>query len=76
MGISSIGQIESSKDSKPHSTVQEIRQFMGLCNRFWSHATIRALLNSLTSKEANWKGDELPENCTEVFISLRNFRIS
>jgi hypothetical protein len=52
-----------------HCTVQEIRQFMGLCNFFRSHipniATINAPLNKLTYKEANWKGRDLPENCLE-----------
>jgi hypothetical protein len=49
--------LKAVRDSKPPSTIQEIRQYMGLCNLFWSHArnfaTISAPLNRLTSKEAN-----------------------
>jgi hypothetical protein len=69
-----IDKLRAVRDSKPPITIQEIRQFMGLCNFFRFHfrnfATISAPLNRLTSKEANWKGDDLPPNCLEAFHSL------
>jgi hypothetical protein len=68
------------RDIKPPSTVQEIRQFIGLCNFFRSHvrnfATISAPLSRLFSKEASWKGRDLPANCLESFYSLINALIS
>jgi hypothetical protein len=39
-------------------------------------ATINALLIRLTSKEANWKGRELPQNCLEAFNSLKQSLIA
>jgi hypothetical protein len=75
-----VNKLKAVRDSKPHSTILEIRQFMGLCNFFRSHvrnfATISAPLNRLTSKEANWTGGELPPNCLEAFNLLKQYLIS
>ena len=62
-----LDKLKAVRDSKMPTTVQEVRQFMGLCNFFRSHvrnfATIGAPLNKLTYKEANWKDGILPPDC-------------
>ena len=70
-----LDKLKAVRDSKRPTTVQEIRQFMGLCNFFRSHvrnfATLGAPLNKLTSKEANWKDGILPPNCVQAYESLK-----
>ena len=59
--------LKAVKDSEAQSTIQEIRQFMGLCNFFCTHvrsfATVSATLNRQISKVAKCKGGGLPQNC-------------
>ena len=70
-----LDKLKAVKDSKKPTTVQEIRQFMGLCNFFRSHvrnfAKIGAPLNKLTSKEADWKDGILPPDCEQAYESLK-----
>jgi hypothetical protein len=65
------------RESKAPNTVQEISNSCASAI-FWSHVsnfiTISATLNRLTSKEANWKGVDLPESCMEP--SLKKTLIS
>ena len=75
-----LDKLKAVRDSKMPTTVQEIRQFMGLCNFFRSHvrnfATIGAPLNKLTSKEANWKDGILPPDCIKAYNSLKTALIT
>ena len=70
-----LDKLKAVRDAKAPTTVQEIRQFMGLCNFFRSHvrnfSLMGAPLNKLTSKEADWKNGILPKDAQEAFDSLR-----
>ena len=67
--------LKAVRDSKPPSSVHEVRQFMGLCNFFRSHvknfAQIGSPLHKLTSKETHWKGGQLPPDCLAAYSSLK-----
>ena len=62
------------------TNVQEIRQFIGLCNFFRAHvrnvSLIGAPLNRLTSKAADWKDSVFPEECMEAYNSLKQALLS
>ena len=62
------------------TNVQEIRQFIGLCNFFRAHvrnvSLIGAPLNRLTSKAADWKDSVFPVECMEAYNSLKQALLS
>ena len=75
-----LDKLKAVRDSKMPTNVQEIRQFMGLCNFFRAHvrnfSLIGAPLNRLTSKAADWKDGVMPEECVEAYNSLKQALLS
>ena len=73
--LSGADKLKAVRDSKPPTSVHEVRQFMGLCNFFRSHvknfAQIGSPLHKLTSEEMHWKGGQLPPNCLAAYSSLK-----
>ena len=75
-----LDKLKAVRDNKMPTNVQEIRQFMGLCNFFRAHvrnfSLIGAPLNKLTSKAADWKDGKLPEECVQACNSLKQALLS
>ncbi len=63
------------KNAPPPSNVQEIRQFLGLCNFFRGHvrnfAQLTSPLTTLTKKDCSWKGGQLPPDALKAFQELQ-----
>jgi len=68
------------REAKPPSSLSEVRAFLGLCNFFRSHvnrfAALAAPLIKLTSKEAAWRGPNLPEEARQSFEALKDALVS
>jgi len=68
------------RNAKPPTSLSEVRAFLGLCNFFRSHvnrfATLASPLIRLTTKEAAWRGPNLPEDARQSFLALRDALIS
>ena len=62
------------------TSVQEIRQFLGLCNFFRTHvknfAQVASPLTCLTKKECKWKKGPLPEEAEKAFQELKSALVS
>ena len=75
-----LDKLKAVRDSKMPTNVQEIRQFMGLCNFFRAHvrnfSLIGAPLNRLTSKAADWKDGVMPKEGVEAYNSLKQALLS
>lgn len=63
------------RDTKPPTTVHQVRQFLGLCNFFRQHIKQFALrshpLTSLTRKDSPWKSGPLPADALKAFNELK-----
>ena len=63
------------RDSPPPRTPRQVREFTGLCNYFRASikdfANLAAPLNRLLTKEAAWKGGELPEEALSAYRDLK-----
>jgi hypothetical protein len=66
--------------AQPPATVNEVRQFLGLCNFFRTHvrnfAQILAPLTALTRKDATWINNELPGPAMAAFRELQSILCS
>lgn len=64
------------RDSRPPRTLRQVREFTGLCNYFRASikgfAQLAAPLNRLLTKEAGWKGGELPEEAAAAYQALKD----
>jgi len=72
--------LKAVRDAAPPSSIKQIRQFLGLCNFFRGHiqhfAQLTSPLTKLTTKEAGWKGGELPEEALRAFRHLQSLLCS
>ena len=63
------------RDTKPPTTVHQVRQFLGLCNFFRQHIKQFALkshpLTVLTRKDCSWKNGPLPSEALKAFKELQ-----
>ncbi len=63
------------RDTKPPTTVHQVRQFLGLCNFFRQHIKQFALkshpLTVLTRKDCSWKNGPLPPEALKAFKELQ-----
>ena len=68
--------LKAVEQAQPPCNVQEIRQFLGLCNFFRTHvrnfAQITAPLTALTRKDSSWKGGPLPPESLKAFRELQS----
>lgn len=68
--------VQAVRDTKPPTTVHQVRQFLGLCNFFRQHIKQFALrshpLTTLTRKDCNWKGGTLPPDALKSFNELKS----
>ena len=66
--------------TKPPSTIKEVRQFLGLCNFFRSHvknfAIVSAPLAALTKKDNPWKRGPLPPDAYQAYRHLQTILCS
>jgi hypothetical protein len=77
-GISpSKDHLKALRQTPPPTSMQEIQQFLGLCNFFWAHiknnAQTATTLNILTCKDYTWKGGPLPEEVLQSFQELQTW---
>ena len=72
--------LKAVKEAAPPSSIKQIRQFLGLCNFFRGHiqhfAQLTSPLTKLTTKEANWKGGQLPTEALRAFRNLQSLLCS
>ena len=76
----STGKLKAVTKAKPPNDVQEVRQFLGLCNFFRGHvrnfAQITATPNALTWKDCPWKTGPRPLEADKAFRELRTILVS
>jgi hypothetical protein len=72
--------LKAVKNAPPPSNVQEVRQFLGLCNFFRGHvrnfAQLTLPLTNLTKKDCLWKGSQLPPDALKAFQELQTYLCS
>ena len=72
--------LKAVRDTKPPTSVSEVRQFLGLCNFFRTHvknfAQITHELTKLTRKDCEWKGSDLPPAALKAFKELQSILVS
>jgi Reverse transcriptase (RNA-dependent DNA polymerase) len=78
--IPGTDKLKAVKNAPPPSNVQEVRQFLGLCNFFRGHvrnfAQLTSPLTSLTKKDCTWKGGTLPPDALQAFLELQSYLCS
>ncbi len=72
--------LKAVKNAPPPSTVQEVCQFLGLCNFFRGHvrnfAQLTSPLTALTKKDCSWKNGTLPPDALKAFLELQSYLCS
>src|SRR5574343_611186 len=72
--------LKAVRDTKPCTSVAEVRQFLGLCNFFRTHvknfAQISSPLTLLTRKDSKWKHGELPRDAYQAYLELQTILCS
>ena len=75
-----IDKLKAVRDAQPPASVQEVRQFLGLCNFFRTHvrnfAQVSSALTALTRKDCLWKGGPLPPEALKAFRELQSILVS
>jgi hypothetical protein len=78
--IPGTDKLKAVKNAPLPSNVQEVRQFLGLCNFFRGHmhnfAQLTSPLTALTKKECSWKGGTLPPDTRQAFLELQTYLCS
>jgi len=71
-----LDKLKAIKDAGPPATLSQVRSFLGLCNFFRGHvpryAMLCAPLQRLTTKEARYRGPNLPPDALAAFEALKN----
>ena len=75
-GVSpSVDKLKAIKDSKPPTSVKQIREFVGLTNYFRflvpNFSRMATTLTALTKKDSKWEGGKLPEAAAKAFEDLK-----
>jgi hypothetical protein len=75
--IPGTDKLRAVKNAPPPSNVQEVHQFLGLCNFFRGHvqnfAQLTSPLTALTKKDCTWKGGMLPPDALQAFLKLQTY---
>jgi hypothetical protein len=78
--IPGTDKLKAVKNAPPPSNVQEVCQFLGLCNFFRGHvrnfAQLTSPLTTLTKKDCSWKGGTLPPDALQAFQELQSYLCS
>ncbi|MFM8998473.1 MAG: reverse transcriptase domain-containing protein, partial [Actinomycetota bacterium] len=78
--IPGADKLKAIREAKPPATLSQVRAFLGLCNFFRAHvprySVVSAPLQYLTTKEAHYRGPNLPPDALASFEALKDALIN